>query len=281
MAIDILEAFTKEPPPLDFVWPGFVAGTVACLAAAGSTGKSFLAIEAAMGVASKVADETLLGLGIKKYGKAVILNAEDPEAVIVRRLHAIGAHLDDSTRKEVAENLIIDPLMGKGCNIQDKRWLDAVMRIATGARLVILDTFSRWHRGKENDNGEMATVLSLLEQVASETGASVLFLHHVSKGMALDGRQDEQQATRGAAAITDNARWQGFMQTMTLEAAKAFGIDPELRKSYVIFGGNKENYGQPSTDMWLRRHEGGVLLPTMLEPINKSEIGGRRNASKD
>lgn len=259
MAIDILSAFQNEPPPLDFVWPGFVSGTVGCLAAAGSTGKSYFAIEAALGVASAGAD--LLGLGAQEHGRAVILNAEDPEAIIVRRLHSIGAHLDAPARQEVAERLIIEPLMGRGCDIMDQHWLDEVLRVATGARLVVLDTFSRWHRMKENDNGEMATVIGRLERVARETGAAVLFLHHVSKGMALDGRQDEQQATRGAAAITDNARWQGFMQTMTTDESKRLGINPDERRHFVNWGGNKENYGAPTPGGWLRRHEGGVLRP--------------------
>ena len=32
MALDIMAAFTNEPPELDFIWPGFLAGTVGALA---------------------------------------------------------------------------------------------------------------------------------------------------------------------------------------------------------------------------------------------------------
>lgn len=38
MPVDIRKAFSEVPPPLDFIWPGFLAGTVGCLAAAGATG---------------------------------------------------------------------------------------------------------------------------------------------------------------------------------------------------------------------------------------------------
>ena len=41
MAINIMEAFQQEPPQLDFIWPGFLAGTVGALVAPGATGKSF------------------------------------------------------------------------------------------------------------------------------------------------------------------------------------------------------------------------------------------------
>jgi regulatory protein RepA len=60
MAIDIMGAFETEPPELDFIWPGFLSGTVGALVAPGATGKSFWALEAAMAVAAPGAD--LLGL---------------------------------------------------------------------------------------------------------------------------------------------------------------------------------------------------------------------------
>lgn len=41
MAINIMKAFQQEPPQLDFIWPGFLAGTVGALVAPGATGKSF------------------------------------------------------------------------------------------------------------------------------------------------------------------------------------------------------------------------------------------------
>jgi RecA-family ATPase len=261
MPINIANAFSIEPSALDFVWPGFLAGTVGSLAAAGSTGKSFYALEAAMGVASGRADSVLLNLGIRRHGKAVILNAKDPEAVIVRRIHAIGAHLGEEARREVAANLVIEPLMGRRCNLQEKQWHDAVLIGAKDARLVVLNTISLWHRGIESDTGEMAGVLSLLDHVASETGAAVLFLHHVSHGLPLDERQGKQHVSRDASAIAANTRWQGFLQNMTDEDAKRLGVAPEGRKKYVAFGGNKENYGQHSDDAWLKRHEDGVLLP--------------------
>lgn len=217
-----------------------------------------------MGVCSAGADAALLNMGIERHGKVVILNAEDPEVILARRLHSIGSHLDEEIRQEVSETLVIEPLFGKGCDIMDSKWMDAVLRISKGARLVIFDTFSRWHRLEENDNGEMAQSVGAYEKIASINNVGCLFLHHVNKSSALDSRQSEQQATRGAGAITDNVRWQGFMQTMSPEQASQFGIESDFRKSYVTLGGNKENYGQATQDKWLRRHEGGVLLPEDL-----------------
>ena len=69
MPIDILQAFeTKQPDP-DFLWPGFLAGTVGALVAPGATGKSFWALQAAMAVACHVPGGDLLGLNPSQNGK--------------------------------------------------------------------------------------------------------------------------------------------------------------------------------------------------------------------
>ena len=267
MAMDILNCFTEKPIDMDFVAPGFLAGTVGVMAAAGGVGKSFWSLEFGMGICSAEANKSLLNLEITKHGRVVLLNAEDPHPILHHRLHSIGTYLDENGREEVAEKMLIEPLMGKRANIRDKGWQDAILRISEGSRLVIFDTLTRWHNADENSNGEMAEVLGLFEMVCDKTGAAVLLLHHVSKSMAVNGRQDEQQATRGAAAITDNARWQGWMQVMGKDEAKKYGIKDDMRKRYVRAGGNKENYGQNSKDMWLERGNGGVLLPAELEIV--------------
>lgn len=272
MAIDILHCFNTEPPKLEFVLPSFLAGTVGVLAAAGSTGKSFWAMQAGMCVCSAEANKRLLNFDLEHHGRVVILNAEDPEVILHHRLRAISEHLPIPVREEIAEKMQIEALMGTKPNIMDKRWQDSVMRVSDGARLVIFDTLTRWHQLDENSNGEMSQVISEFEAICRETGAAVLFLHHVSKGMARDGRQDEQQATRGAAAITDNARWQGWMQVMSKADAELYGIAEDDRKRYVAVGGNKENYGQSSTDRWLERKNGGVLIPVeLIKKEKKSE----------
>lgn len=274
--LDLRYCAENKPPELDFVAPGFLAGTVGCIAAAGSTGKSFYALELAAGVCSANADKSLLNLGIKNHGRVVILNAEDPAQILHQRFHDICNYLSPGTREELYEQLTIEALMGirPRPDIMSDKWLDAVCRATEGARLVIFDTLTRWHTMQENDNAQMSQVISRFEAICRETGAAVLFLHHVSKNMAVDGRQDEQQATRGAAAITDNCRWQGWMQTMSKTEAEQNDIDLDERKQFVRVGGNKENYGQSNIERWLERVRGGVLLPARLSKQQKT-AGGR------
>lgn len=261
--INLQSCFEIEPDPLDFVWSGFVAGSIGVIAAAGSTGKSFWAMEAGMGVVSAAANKSLLDLDIKSHGRVTILNAEDPTSVLNHRIHAIGKLLSREARDEVIEGMALAPLVGCGVNIMDDEWLDSVCGFCEGSRLVILDTHSRWSAGvPENDNSEQAQVLQRYETVAKITGAAVLFPHHVGKSSALSGAGDVQQAARGAAAIIDNCRWAGYLQTMTPEQAAEYHIDDkEARRRYVSFGGSKENYGEDTPDCWLLRCDGGVLKP--------------------
>lgn len=282
-SVDIATAFSTKPPDLDFVIPGFVAGTVGCIAAAGGTGKSFAVLELACGIASESANKVLLNLDIKKHGKVCMFNAEDPDVILQSRLFSISSYIYDHTQAEIAKSLTIKSLMGRGADINDPIWFDAILKASEGCRLVIFDTFSRFHKLSENDNGDMAQVVGQYERIARETGASVLFPHHTSKSMSGNGRQDEQQATRGAAAITDNCRWQGFMQTMSDKEALKSGIADADRKQYVRLGANKENYGASSSDKWLERKAGGVLKPVDLDAVDtaKPKRAGKKEVQND
>ena len=110
MAIDVLAAFECEPPVLDFIWPGFLAGTVGALVAPGATGKSFWALEAAMSIACSVAGGDLVGLAPAHAGRVVYLAGEDPPPALVRRIHAIGQHLGHTARQAIAENLALESI---------------------------------------------------------------------------------------------------------------------------------------------------------------------------
>jgi hypothetical protein len=50
--IDVADCFLTEPQPLDFVLPGFLAGTVGGLVSPGGVGKSTFALLASIAIAS-------------------------------------------------------------------------------------------------------------------------------------------------------------------------------------------------------------------------------------
>ena len=262
MALDLMAAFTELPPPIDYVLPNMVAGTVGALVSPGGAGKSMLALQLAAQIAG---GPDLLEIGDFPTGQVVYLPAEDPPAAIHHRLHALGAHLSAAERQAVADGLLIEPLIGKCPNIMAASWFDALKRAAEGRRLMILDTLRRFHIEEENASGPMAQVVGHMEAIAADTGSSIVFLHHASKSAAMMGSGDQQQASRGSSVLVDNIRWQSYLSGMTQGEAEILGVDDCQRGYFVRFGVSKANYGAPFQELWFRRHDGGVLKPAVLE----------------
>jgi len=261
--LDITAAFATEPKPLDFVLPGMLAGTVGALVSPGGAGKSMMALQLATLVAGG-ADLAGFDAGLP-HGRVVILAAEDPAEALRHRLYALGGHLNTAQRELVADSVDILPLLGYGFDVMTPEWFDWMLEKARGTRLLIVDTLRRIHTLDENDSGHMAGLLAQLERIVHLTGCTILFLHHSSKAAAMQGQGDVQQASRGSSVLVDNIRWQSYMATMTRAEAEKYGVHEDRRGFFVRWGVSKQNYGKPIAECWLQRHEGGVLLPAVLE----------------
>ncbi len=301
MSINILKAFADEPPALDFILPGLLAGTVGALVAPGSTGKSFfalqLAIDAAGGDLLNIFDENR---NLDELQPVLYIALEDPSEVLINRLHSIGQHLSKDAWTTVAGRLKLESLLGRRIDLMNDDWLRWLIESAQAmkARLIVIDTLNRAHQGDENSNRDMSLLLSHLEAAAKLTGCGILYLHHVAKGADLSG----QSAARGASALIDNARFAGYIRRMTREEAELWSEFPDRvsiaestrsprsvggvmgadRANFVCFGSSKINYGKEGDGRWFRRHAGGVLLPVKLFPASEdkksstTEAGGRR-----
>jgi RecA-family ATPase len=288
MALNIISVFENEPPELDFIWHGFLAGTVGALIAPGGTGKSFWALEAAMAVASGgVPGGDLLGIKPKYTGRVVYFAAEDPEVLLIHRVHALGQHIPPAARDAIAEKLVIEPIMGDGLDIMKEDHVKTILDYCRDTRLIIFDTLSRIHALEENSNGDMSKLVTTLESIAKKTEASVLYLHHTSKSAALNGDGDKQQAARGASALVDNARWVGYLTKMDEYEAEELSEHQisktpilEDRRYFLKFGVSKQNYSEPLKEQWYRRVEGGVLQAVELCKAKKQKAEGGKGSGK-
>jgi RecA-family ATPase len=263
----------EDIPTADFVLPNFLAGTVGSLISSGGAGKTFLALQMATQIAS---GENLFGLGQYPTGKVLFLGAEDPDFAFISRFHAISKLLNNSAREKILKNLTLQSIRADGPNILDDNWLQTFYIKSIGHRLIILDTFRRFHWEDENLATPMSAVLNRLEIIAEETGCSIMFLHHSNKNSVINNSSDQQQAARGSSVLTDNCRWQSFLKKMTEKEAEKYGIDESLRNMYVQFGISKANYGNPFNNIWLKRNINGLLLHVTLEEVdnyNSTENG--------
>ena len=262
--LNLQTCFETEPPPLDFVLPGMLAGTVGGLVSAGGAGKTMLAMQMSVAVATGVDSLNFSALDSDfrlKSGKVLFLTAEDPAPILHKRFHSIGKKLSRIQRELAINNMIIAPLVGRSPDLMQRKWQDWIESHADGARLIVIDTLRRFHLCDENDGGAMAQVLAVLERLCQSTGASTLFLHHASKTGAMNAA-NSQQASRGSSVLTDNIRFQANLATMAKEAAEKQGVDE--RKKYVCLSYPKLNYSAPINDVWLRRGEGGILEPVQI-----------------
>ena len=259
--LNLYDAFTHEPETLDFCLPGLLSGTIGALVAPGATGKTLWALQAAVTVAG---GPDLLELGPVPTGRVVCLSAEDPDALLARRFHALGAYLSVAQRGTVVENLDIYPLLGCGADVMTPEWRDWIRDVTRRVRLVVLDTLRRFHQLDENDSGQMAKLLGYLESVCRDNATTFLYLHHLSKAGAANSGT-EQQASRGSSVLTDNARLQMNMMVMSRKEAEEYGVDEKRRRYFVKLTYSKVNCCEPLPDCWYQRQEGGVLRPATLE----------------
>lgn len=267
--LDIARALETEPEPLDFVLPGLLAGTVGSLVAPGATGKSFLALQV---LAQITTGRDTLGVGEHPTGTVVFLAAEDPSNVLHMRIKAVAQQLSERERGDMKANSLISPCLGKAGDLMDDgKTVAGIEKMARGARLVVIDTLSRWHGGEENERRDAARVMRAMERIAADTGAAVVFLHHANKAAALNGDVDKQQSSRGSSVFVDEARWVAFLQTMTEGEAEVFGVKEEDRKQLVRYGVTKANYCPPLIDIWLRREAGGVLVRREMPAVAKAK----------
>lgn len=263
----------NERPVLDFLFPGFRMGRVGGLVSAGGIGKSMLALELAVAVASPLKEANLLGIDIPKHGRVLYLSGEDDIEEFQNRMHSIHKILElsgkgDEIVAHLEQNLEIVDLEDSPRDFLEYTVFEKFNAWAKGARLVIIDTLSMFHSGDENSNTEMSKLVSRFKLLAKRNGCCVLYLHHTSKGMAKDNRQDEQQSTRGASALVDNCRMISYLAGMSKEEygrlkgenRGSMPFPEKERKRWVSFGISKQNGGGHVDPIWLTRAEGGVLV---------------------
>lgn len=263
LPIDIDKAIASPIEEIDFVLPGLGIGYVGALVAAGGTGKSWLALQLALSITG-AAD--LIDMRTELTGSVIYFAAEDDERSLCTRLRVLGTKLSSSERAIIVNCLTAIPLYGYSVDITNDNWYSWITEhsLKANARLIIIDTLSRFHFMEENDRRESSQVMRRLERLAIDCNAAVLYLHHVTKAAALNGLGDIHQAARGSSVWTDDARVVMSLTTMTISEAKRFEINETERQWYVRLTWSKLNHSAPIPERWYRRLECGVLEPTTL-----------------
>lgn len=279
--LNIFEACTTVPPPLDFVLPAVLAGTVNGIVSSGGVGKSMLANQ--VGALVSTGTDTLgRAFGNPKTGPVTILSLEDPAEILRHRIRNIYMTAPaDFDAREFDIKCRIFPLVGAGLRIDTRSGYDQICDYSAEQRLVIVDTLRRVHTQDENDNGAMAAVLNSFEEIAKKTGATFLLLHHIPK----QGGMNHNFVARGASAITDNMRYMAAMRGLKTEEQQRLQVANDQVWRHVIYEPIKNNYAPPMPATWFVKGPGGVLeyagnLDAAMEAA-AIPAGNQNNGSKN
>lgn len=201
--------------PLPWLIDGWLlSGNVTLLAAPGGVGKSMLSLALA---ASVVHGRALInGMAPLAQGDVVALSYEDNRTAVAKRLRALQRHhkLDGKGFEADLDkhlHLLDDPRplaeVDRAGNVRSTVFyteLAATVR-RMQPRLIVVDTLRRAGGALNgNDAAHVGELLSLLGDLARESGAAVLVLAHVRKGT---GKADATaENVRGSSAATDEAR---------------------------------------------------------------------------
>lgn len=233
--LDINNLLKTKPEKLEFVLSGLLAGTVGGLVSPGGVGKSAYVLEQMKEVAKK--------------GRAVYLSLEDNIDMLKHRIHSLYNSSSEEEKHLIAnsDRFLISPLEDRIVKIEDDEWFNNIKEIANSSRIIFIDTLRKFHRSNENDSGEMSFIIDRLTHIASNTGCSIVFVHHTSKS----GVGGSQQASRGSSVLVDNIRWQGYLEPMTEEEAKKFGVKDH--NEYFKSGVSKVNAGKKPSPVWYKK----------------------------
>lgn len=268
-------------PTLDFVLPGLLAGTVGMIVGQGGIGKSFLALQIGLAVAS--GRPVAGGLWPSPTnGNVTLIFGEDQPALLHDRLHWLRAYecLDPVQYRDIDERMDIRSGFGHDMRVLKKSrdghelgpFLDVIREAAKGRRLVILDPLAFLQDGDENDNGTATRLMQALQSICFETGATIIVLHHVGKASAGgdDGRES-WTAARGASALTSACRWQINLTHPNSRQMKDYGIDNAMRGMWVQVAVAKSNYGEFAEPSWLHRAKGGVMKAEKVVKVSERQ----------
>jgi len=184
----------KDAPPqrwlVDALW---VERAVGILGGEPKSGKSLLALELAVAVASGA--PCLRRFAVEKRGRVLVYAAEDALAVVRERLEGIAAAA--GVAFGALDLYVITAPTLRLDTETDRQRLEETVGIAQ-PRLLVLDPFVRLHSIDENAAGEVAPLLGYLRRLERAYETAVLLVHHVRKGA---GKLRAGQALRGSSEL--------------------------------------------------------------------------------
>ncbi|MFZ5557680.1 MAG: AAA family ATPase [Pseudomonadota bacterium] len=282
---------TNDPLPRQWLLRDTLPlGKVGAIIAPGGTGKSQFVLQLAVAVATGTRFAEAWDVG--ERGGVLVLAAEDDDEELHRRFRNIADRaLGTCTElhKRLRENLYIKSMVSENnlMTVTDGRNREVVrtpyaeqLAMVTSEipnlRLIVVDPASRFRGGDENSAEDSTRFVEALEYLSKATGATILIVHHATKGSS-NASEQTQNASRGSSAFTDGVRFQlNLAPVPTKDVPRLFGEHPATGR-FLTAKVTKNNYAPPQDEVYLMRSDGGYLIKaaTQSRIISAEDLDAR------
>lgn len=228
--VDTNRLMAEEFPPLKAVVPGYVYGGLTVLAGRQKLGKTWLAIDMAVAVAT---GGVALGSIDCEQGDVLYIDLENGPRRIQSRIKALFPHGHDLPDMSRLEWVTEAPQLDKGFIDRLEQWRLSV----DNPRLIVIDVLQRIKPpGNRNQNAYESdyVIWAPLQKWATMHGIAVLGLHHTKKG----GADDPLEALSGSNGLSACADTTVVLdQDQNGRTLYVRGRDVEEKETAVTFAG--------------------------------------------
>ena len=217
----LVSRFAGAAPEQKFLIDGtFPLGVPILFAAAGDAGKGMMTLDMGMKIASGKPMTSTFGGLVKEFGNVVIFTAEDDEAEMHRRVERLDPFEE---RRGYNHDLKIVSLPNVGgvfaimnesngefgTTAEFEKIYEQILQISN-LKLIVFDPLASFvHADVNADPAAGAALTGLLARMATETGASVLVCHHMTKikdNAVIKTPEEARNLIRGTTALVDGVR---------------------------------------------------------------------------
>lgn len=237
--------------------------------AAPGVGKSTLVIEEAISLASGI---DFLGFGIKRPSRVAVVNNEETQDEIERRIEAACLHFDvpfDAIAQTLfvysgvdAAKLIVARADQHG-NVIPTPQADQLRALVNDLKLdlLILDPFVQMHYVEESSNEQISRALVQIRALGSGGHPAALHVvHHNRKPPAGNAHQaGDMNSARGASSMAGEAHFFFTLSDMGEEEGEKLNLPEEDRALFLRLDDAKRKMAPVTGARWFERL--GVLMP--------------------
>ena len=295
----LINRFEGQAPEQKFLIGDTIPlGVPIIFSAAGDAGKGMMTLDLAMKVASGQPMSNAFGSEITEFGNAIIFTAEDDEGEMHRRIERLD---EENARFNYEHELRIVSLPNVGgvfpilqethdgykTSVEFEKIYAQIIQM-NNLKLIVFDPLASFvHADVNSDPAAGAALTGLLAQVATETGASVMMCHHMTKikdDVAVSSPEQARNMIRGTSALVDGVRcafaiWQ-VDESTGRRRCQDLGI--EYQRNRCFDGAVVKSNGPARRDIrhFVRDMNSG-LLEDRSDDITRLHSGSNREIKKD